>query len=115
MSCMPKQHAKNKIMAPFMDVVMIANTCDDTSTDSCVEWLVESLGGSHVRLLLVSLFAMCMWLGVISCQLPTNNGGNMVIKSRDTTVVVDSKVDNFHIGWHANCNGYHMLWFMCVY
>lgn len=30
-----------KIMAPFLDVVMVANTCDNSCTDTCVEWVFE--------------------------------------------------------------------------
>jgi hypothetical protein len=65
---------KKKIMAPILDIVMVADTCDDLSIDSCDVWVVESVGGSHMRLLLVAQ-------GVIPCQLPTNNKGNMVLKA----------------------------------
>ena len=36
---------KNKTMAPFMDFVMIANTCDDSSTDSCMSMLLSYQAG----------------------------------------------------------------------
>jgi hypothetical protein len=71
---------KKKIMTPILDIVMVADTCDDLSIDSCDVWVVKSVGGSHMRLLLVALFTTCMGQGVIPCQLPTNNKGNMVFK-----------------------------------
>lgn len=99
-------------MTPSLNFVMVANTCDDSSTDLCAKFVVESRGGSHTRFLLVTLFNMCMWWVPFPTDFPPTTEAMWISKSCDRAVTIDSKVDHFHSEWHAMCNGCDLLW--CV-
>lgn len=46
MSCMSELHTKKKITSPFLDIVMVADSCDDLYADFVMTGLLNQQVGS---------------------------------------------------------------------
>ena len=65
--------------------VVVANTCDG----SYVEWITNSSSESPYKALLGCPLHHVHVAGCIPCQLPTNNRGNLAVKSCGIKVVIE--------------------------
>lgn len=81
----------------------------------------QNIGGSHYWFKQVDPHEAFVWLpsSPRACgRMPFHahqQWGNVVLKSFDKKVPIDSEVNCFHVGWHAMCHGCHLMQFMCIY
>lgn len=92
-----------KIMTPFLDVVVVADTC------VLLIHVLHGLVSRHVG----STQGLCCLSS--SPHVAKCHNSLLVARQQHMQGVNWYKVDRFHIGWHVLCNGCPLLCFICIY